>query len=159
MFLSRAADGTWHTPASFMFIAAAAHAGGPFEVQSRSTALRANSKPDLFVGLSKHGNFVDYSKCAPDWLNLCVTSISLFSEQYKLFNVGEHLARFIDNLKGVQSWNGQYAWSCQGFLGGPAQVLNDLYLAPFHYPGEFFWDDGDIVPNTSQVVIPRLCGS
>ena len=96
VFLTKAADGTWNTPASFVGIAAVAHAGTQLEKQSYSTVLRANVdpelvKPELWVGYKKHGNFVELSKCTPDWLNLCVTTPALFS--YKLHNVGEHLAR------------------------------------------------------------------
>jgi hypothetical protein len=77
---------------------------------------------------------------------------------FGLRNVGEHRARLIDELNPVSSlFRGQHAWSCQGFLGGPAKILNDLYLAPFTFPGKLFGDDGDNVPYTMQIVFPILC--
>ena len=117
-------------------------------------------KPELWVGYKKHGNFVELSKCTLDWLNLCVTTPALFS--YKLHNVGEHRARVLDDLGALALTPilaGQYVWRCQGFLGGPAKILNDLYLSQFNYPGRLYWDDGDIVPYTDQVRFPVLCGS
>jgi hypothetical protein len=112
------------------------------------------------VGYQKHGNFVELSKCPPDWQIYACRPTHLFS--YKLHNVGEHLARFINDLGALPNMpllRGQHAWSCQGFLGGPAEILNDLYLFQFQCPGHLYWDDGDIVPFAEQVVFPTLCGS
>jgi hypothetical protein len=160
VFLVKAADGSWDTPASFNGVAAVAHAKSVGETFSKSMQLNpVNSKPDLWSGFHKHGNFVELSKCQPDWLNRCAQGPG-FQYPRELFNVGERLAPFIDDLGAiVPMWSGQTVWHCRKFFGAGI-IADDLYLRAFGSttPPEQTWDDGDIDPVTGQVVSRNLCG-
>jgi hypothetical protein len=160
VFLVKAPDGSWDTPASFDGIAASAHAHTSGEVFSKSMLLNGYGRPDLWVGFDKHGNFAELSKCAPDSINRCAQPGFGFQYPRELFNVGERLAPFIDDLGAiVPIWSGQTVWGCHKFYDAGI-IADDLYLRTFgpNLPPEQTWDDGDIDPTTGQVLSRHLCG-
>jgi len=164
VFLHKASDGSFETPASFLRISAVAHSHSFGEKQSTNVTLTYPSivKPEIWVGYHKHGVFAERSQCYPEWLNLCVNAPYYYS--YHLFNLGERNAPFITDLGAVYPGFANYnAWGCGGLLGGPAKISDGLYIDPFDYlpspPTQENWRDGDIVPNTSTVVFRASCGS
>lgn len=156
VFLVKDVSGTWQ----FESIAAVAHSratflGLPLEVQSQSILLNAANKPDLWVGYKKHGNFVQLEKCDGGYINQCVDpGVGL---PWHLYNVGERLAQFIDDLSVVYSrFKGQRVWQCQPFMSAGI-IRDDLYLDIYPSSVRGPWENGDIVPGTSTIVFGGPC--
>jgi hypothetical protein len=146
VFLFRDAAGEWQ----FESITAIAHNGTSFEAQTVSATLNEKDKPDLWVGYKKHGNYVNLGACTPSWLNECTNPGQGLT--WRLYNVGERLAQFVDDLSVVSSrWRGKRVWGCGTFFQAGV-IRNDLYLTAYTFGGT--WDDdADIVPGTSTVIL------
>jgi hypothetical protein len=147
VFLFKDAAGQWQ----FETITAIAHNNTGFEHQSVWGALNEEGRPDLWVGYKKHGNYTILSGCTPSWLNECTDPGQGLA--LRLYNVGERLAPFIDDLSVVASrWRGKHVWGCDNFFPKAGVIRGDLYLAEYQYKGG--WDgDADIVPGTSTVIL------